>query len=458
MGSGITPITLNGISQYASDFQSILNRAVSIANIPLQRLQITQVQVQSEIQAATTLNSAVAGVASALTALGNDGANQALVANSSAPAIVTAQVTGATASTSYAISNVTSVASAASESSLSSYADATTVPVSTTGSLQLTVGSTNYPISLTNATNNLTGLRDAINGLNAGVTAQILTTAGGDYLSVSANSTGATTLRLADDPTGANTQLLTNLNQGTNTVFQLNGININTPNTTINNIVPGMTFTILGKTAANQTVNVSLSSNLNQLSNDLQTLVSSYNTLAQQVNTQSGANAGVLSGDTVISGLRSAMLQLAGYYNPAGSVHSLADLGISFDQTGVASFSSTALNSLSTSQISDALKFLGSATTGLGGLSSSFTSISDPTSGAIAQEIKGWNTESQTLSTKITNTAAQINLMQTLMSQQLEAADANVAKLQSQQSLLTSAVQSLNFTTYGQQLLRNQGL
>ncbi|HTA44374.1 MAG TPA: flagellar filament capping protein FliD [Bryobacteraceae bacterium] len=456
--SSVTPITINGISQYASDFQSILNRAVQIGSIPLQQLQITQSQVQAQIQAASTLSSSVASVASALTALGNDGSNQALVANSSDTSVVTAQATGATANTSYTISNVTSIASAASESSLSSYGDATSTPVSTTGSMQLTVGSNQYQISLTNATNNLQGLESAINGLNAGVTAQILTTANGDYLSLSANSPGATTLQLADDPTGANTQWLTNQNQGSNTVFNLNGVSINTPNTTINNVVPGLTFTITGKTSPNQVVNISLSSNLNQVSTDLQALVTNYNSMQQQVNAQSGSSAGALSGDSVIFELRNAMLQLAGYYNPSGSVHSLADLGVTFNQDGSASFDASTLNSLSSAQIPDVFSVLGSATAGLGGLASAFSDLSDPTSGAIASEINGWNTESQKLTTQMNDTTTQINTMQTLLSQQLEAADAQVAELTSQQNVLTSSINALNYSTYGQQILSSQGL
>ena len=45
--------------------------------------------------------------------------------------------------------------------------------------MQLTVGSTNYPITLAAGSNNLAGLESAINNLGAGVTAQILTTSGG---------------------------------------------------------------------------------------------------------------------------------------------------------------------------------------------------------------------------------------------------------------------------------------
>jgi flagellar hook-associated protein 2 len=456
MSSGITPISIGGISKYASDFQSILTRAVSFASIPVQRLQIAQAKIQQQAQTASQLSSAVAAVAADLKNLGKLGTSKALSASSTDNSIVSAQVTGATAGASYAITNVTSVASAAAESSVSSYSDATTIPVSTTGSLELTVGGTTTPITLTAESNNLAGLRDAINSLNQGVTAQILTTAGGDYLSVSANNPGATTLTLVDDPTGAATQLLTSSNQGTDSVFQLNGVNISTPQTTINNIVPGLTFTINGKTAADQTVNVSLSSNTSQVSSALQNLTSDYNNLAQLVKAQAGTG-GVLEGDSVLWQLRNSMLQLSGFSNGSGSIHSLAAMGVTFDQTGQASFDASQLSGLSNSQIGDAFTFLGSATTGLGGLATRFSQISDPVTGVIASEIKGWNDANQRLNKSINDATARVNLQQTLLAKQLEAADANVAQLESQQNLLTSSIQSLQYSTYGQQL-SSQGL
>src|SRR5580698_2599134 len=453
---GITPLTLNGISQYASDFQSILDRSVQIASIPIQELENQQSLVENQITAASGLSAAVASVASDLTNLGSLGTSQALTANSSDSSVVTAQVTGATTATSYAITNVTSVASAASESSLNSYGDATTTPVSSTGSMQLTVGSTNYQITLASGSNNLTGLENAINNLDAGVTAQILTTSNGDYLSVSANNPGETTLQLVDDPTGANKQMLTDQNQGTNTNFDLNGVPISTGQTTINNVVPGLTFTINGTTSAGETATISLSSDTSQVSSALQSFVSDYNSLAQQLTSQSGTG-GALEGDSVIFQLRDAMLQLASYNTSGSDINSLASLGVTFDQTGTASFDPTALSSLSTSQTSEVFSFLGSATTRLGALANQFSAISAPSSGAIASEVSAWTTENQTLTTNISNATNQVNTMQTLLSQQLEAADAQVDELQSQQSLLTSAVQSLNYTTYGNQTQSSQG-
>ena len=341
LSSLFQPITLSGVSQYQSDFQSILNRAQSIADLPLQALQIQQSNLQAEVSSANSLGSAVGSLTSAVQALANLGTS-GIVANSSDSSLVTAQATGATANATYNITNITSIATAASESSLQGYADTTTTAVSSTGSLNLVVGSTTTPITLGTGQNNLNGLMNAINNANAGVTAQILTTSNGDFLSVSANSPGSNAISLVDDPTGAATQLLTSQNPGANTNFDLNGVPISEPSTTINNVVPGMTFTVLGTTTANQTVSVSLAPDPNQLAQDLQTLVSAYNAVGQQVNSQVGQNAGGLRGSPLVWQTRSAMEQLVNYYDPTtSSIHSLADLGISLDQTGTMSFDTT---------------------------------------------------------------------------------------------------------------------
>ncbi|MGH9664015.1 MAG: flagellar filament capping protein FliD, partial [Bryobacteraceae bacterium] len=269
----VTPLNLSGTSQYTSDFQSILNRQVQIASLPLQFLQSQDTTVLAQQTALGGFVSPVNALANAVTALGTLAANQALTASSSDSSVVTAQATGATNPGTYTIDTVSSIAAAASESSASGYADSTTTQVSSTGTLQLVVGSNTYAISLTPDTNNLLGLQNAINSLGAGVTASILTTGTGanpNYLSISANSTGATTLQLFDDPTGAHTNLLTSNNQGSDASFNLNGLPVTSHTNTVNNVIPGLTFTIVAPTTGSEKVTLSLASDSSQLINGIQ--------------------------------------------------------------------------------------------------------------------------------------------------------------------------------------------
>jgi flagellar hook-associated protein 2 len=313
--------------------------------------------------------------------------------------------------------------------------------------MELMVGSKSYSFTLGN--NTLIGLRDKINSQGAGVTASILTTADGNYLSVSSNTTGRGEIQLIDDPgTGnANIQLLTATNPGSSAQFQLNGIDVTQSSNLVNGIVPGLTLNLLGST--DKPVSVTLSSDSSQLSSALQTFTSAYNAVRHALNSQEGPAAGLLSGDTVITQLEDGMRKLAAFHASGGSIAALSGLGITFDTAGQASFDPSVVSNLSDTQISDAFKFIGSASTGLGGLSRTFSQIGDPVSGLIQTEQAGLTRTDQSLEDQVSKRTARLTAMQNNLAAQLQKADALIAELQSQQQNLNASLQSLNLVLYG---------
>ncbi len=419
--------------------------------LPVKQLQNEEADNLGKVNALQTLNSSVAALASSISALGSLGANQGLNTSSSNTGLVTVTNTGATSTTAYTISNIQSLASAASETSVKGYADDTTALVSALGNMQLVVGGQTFSIALSPSQNNLTGLSEAINALNAGVTASILTTGTGstpDYLTLSATGTGATTLQLNDIASGGgSTDLITQANQGSNAIFELNGIPITKSSNTVNDVIPGMSFNLLGTTTGSQSATLSASPDSSQLNSALTDLVTNYNALVDEVNTQVGGSGGALNGDTLIAQTSDDMRQLA-MYNGSGGMN-LTTLGITFDTTGKMTFDPTAVGSLSGSQLTQAFQFLGSATTGLGGFASQFTQLSDPVNGLITTEENTLNQENTSLSGQISTLTTRITTMQTALTQQLEAADSAIAALQSQQQVLTASIQAVDYTVYG---------
>jgi flagellar hook-associated protein 2 len=435
-----------GISQYASDFQAELTKAAQIANIPITQLQTQDSVVISKETALGTISSDVDALANSVQTLGTLAAGQALGATSSNPSVVSVTNSGAPAATSYTINSITSVASAASEQSTAFYADASSTPVSSSGSLTLVAGGQTQTFQVT--TNTLTGVRDQINALNAGVTASILTTPTGNYLSISANSTGATTLQLFDGASASGTDLLTSANQGTNAKFQINNLTVEQPGNVVNGVVPGVTFTILGQ--SNTPVTLTLASDPTQLSSALQDFVTKYNTVQSDVQAQTGAAGGPLAGDTILSQIRATLEHLTGYTTATGTVQSLADLGVELSDTGVASFNQTTFGALSATQVSDAFKFIGSATNGLGGFSASLSQYSDPVTGLVQSEVTGLKQTDQNLQDQIDTLTTRAAAAQTALTSQLEAADALQSELQQQQQELTASLQGLSLVLYGQ--------
>jgi flagellar hook-associated protein 2 len=445
----LTPLSFTGISTYSSDFQSIINRAVSIASIPLQSLQNQQKDVVQQKMLVGNLSSTVASLATALQNLGSVSANRSLVAASSDGSKVTATNNGSASMATYTVSDITSLAKVASESSVSSYADASSTPVaSTPGTVNLTVGGASKTLDIS-GNNTLQGLRDAINSSGLPVTATILTVSPTEnYLSVSANSAGATTLTLTDDPEGTAANLLTSLNQGADTVFKLNGAPVHTPSTQISNIIPGVTLNITGTTGMGGSVDVTLATDRSAVSDALKAVVSAYNVLRDQVNGQIGQNAGLLTGDYLVRLVQDDMRQLSGY-SGTGAIKSLADLGIEFDTTGHASFNDSVFNALPDSSMSDVFSFLGSESKGFAGLSSVFDQISDPVSGLAKLQMDQYDQTDQRLADQISTTTDQINNMQQSLAAKLSFTDALLGDLESQQKVVDASIQSLQLVLFG---------
>jgi flagellar hook-associated protein 2 len=547
------PLYFTGLSQFSSDFQSIIQRAVQIADIPVQNLQNEQATNTADENALNALEPTVAALGTDVTNLGTLASTQGLSASSSDSSIVSVVNTGATAPATYTVSDISSLASAASETSLAGYASTDTINAS--GLVNLVIGSNTYLLNLTGTgDNNIAGLAQAINSAGAGVSATVLTSGTTGYLSVSANNTGATTLQVNNatpvdliSSTGTGTEtssqtysdetsatvsatgqlqlvvgsqdyylnvsannnlsgvvaainsanagvtasvtgssgayslsltsssgpttiqlndlqngsdLLTDTNQGTNATFSVGGIPnpITESSNTITDVIPGISFTLLSTTPASgagSSATLSLASDPSQLSSALETFVTDYNTLTSAVEAQSGQNAGPLQGNLIINEISSAMQDLVTYWNPNSSgIQSLSDLGVTFNATGTGqmSFDSSTFNALSDSQITAAFQFLGSASSGFAALASNFSQLTDPITGMIQAQISGYETTNTDLSDQITTAQAYASEVQQNATTQAEAADALVAQLESEQSVVDSSVQSVNYALYGRQV------
>jgi flagellar hook-associated protein 2 len=223
---GITPLRFTGISTFSDDFQAVVDRAVSIASLPLVEMQNDQADLLSRKNLLGGLSSVVGTLAAKVEALGALGQSKAVGASSSDTSKVTVTAADTAAPGVYTITDITSVASAASATSAAGYATADAAAVSSDGVLELVVGYQSYTVDLTaEGKNNLNGLRDAINALGAGVTATVLNTGTGEtpyYLSLSSDSTGRRALELRETAGQAAANLLANAPSSTEAVYSTN--------------------------------------------------------------------------------------------------------------------------------------------------------------------------------------------------------------------------------------------
>lgn len=448
----ITPLKFSGISTYSADFQKIVDRAVSIASLPIKQMQNQQSDIILKKQSLTALNGTLQTFAGTIQDLASMGDSHAISVSSSNTSIVSVQMTGTPAATSYTITDITSVARRASESTVAGFADKDTTQVDADGTLQLVIGDETHTIDLTTYGNNLNGLVEAVNDLGAGVHASILNT-GSDtdpyHLSLVAEDTGATTLQLRGTVDDANTNVITATNQGANAKFKLNGLQIEKTDNTISDVIEGLTFNILDTTSDSESVVIGLSTNRGTLATKLTAFVNAYNAAMSKVNANIGETAGMLSGDSIVGTTQRALRSVANYMGSSGTVKSLMDLGIELDKSGTMSFDTSKFYSLSSSTITAAFDFFGSATTGFGASFKTIDAISNGYTGTIAQQQVELDKSDKRMTAQIETISQRIQLMQESLNTKLQLADGLLSQLQSQQSMLDSSLKSLETSTYG---------
>jgi flagellar hook-associated protein 2 len=231
--------------------------------------------------------------------------------------------------------------------------------------------------------------------------------------------------------------------------FSINGKATTAATNQISGVIPGATINLLGTFTADEQATLTVAANAAPIANALQSFVGAYNTLRSAVQSQTGTNNGALQGSELLRAVQQQMQQLVNYQG-SGSVQSLSDLGVSVAEDGTMSLDTSVLSAMSPQQLSGALAFIGDGTTtGLSALSANFSSYSDSTTGVIQQSILDDQTSEQNLQTQIDNMSARITASQQAETARIEAADAALAKLESQQSELTSSITSLNYTLYG---------
>ena len=446
-----SPLVFTGVSNYSSDFQTIISRAVSIAQLPVKALQQDQQEILSKKTALGSLQTVVASLASSMKKLGDMGPTKSLVATTSNYSLANATISGTAQPGVYTLGNITSLATRASSVS-GTFADpATTAVAGSEKYFQLAVGSQTYDINLTDEANNLYGLRDAINSANAGVTASVIQTGGQNpeyRLSISGNNTGENRIELRTTADVSGSNILPTVNDGSDAEFEIDGQAVTRKTNSITDVIPGVTLTLTGKTTSTETVQLQISSSRAPMTNNLAEFVANYNAVVDQLDSHTGKDAGVLRGDALLYDIRGELQALVTYQG-AGAVNSLRDLGITLDNDGKLTFDSTVIDGMTNDQANSAFSLLGSSTSGLGTFYARLNAYSDTTDGLFEAQQESYNKTNDSLSTQIGSLTDRIQNMQSTLEAKLQAADVLLASLERQQSVLTASIQSLNLTLYG---------
>jgi len=431
-----------GSSNFATDLEASVSRAIQIASLPMEQLEEDQSTISGQTTELSTLGNLFNSLQTALQGIGSGTGTSALQATVGDQSVVTANVTGTALPGTYTVDVVDPGSSSSAISNSSApVTDPSTEDISGSSTFTLTVGSSTYNITA----DNLDDLASAINASGAPVQAVVVNLGSPEspnyQLSLQATALGAVNLQLND---GTN-NLLTALNTGSDGSYTVDGQPappanpISTDSSTVT-IAPGLTVNL----EAAGTTTVTVSSSLSSVSSELSSFVTAYNAAFTEMEKNFGQNGGALVGDSSVLEMQSVLQQIISYTGTGGSITSLAQLGVEFTQQGTLTFDSSAIAGLSASQISDALTFLGGVNSGgfLEYANNTLNSITDPATGAIATETQTLDNESSSDQSRISNDQDQLTLMQTNLENQMAQANALIAALENQTTFLEGLFQA----------------
>jgi flagellar hook-associated protein 2 len=434
--SGSSATTFNGQSSFSSSFQQVLQRAVSIASLPMQEVQGEVTTLEGQQSDLNNMQSTFASLQSAIQAV-DSATSGGVGATSSNTGVVSATAAAGTLPGTYSVevSELGSAASAISGAGSPPVTDPTTGSISSSLNYTLTVNGTPQTLTLTSDT--LDSLATAINDANAGASATIVnlgSNSSPDYrLAVTSTELGQDTIQLND---GTN-DLLTSAQPGADTQYSVNGNStVLTSSSDQITLAPGLTATLVSASPGNP-VTITVAANENNLSSALSSFATAYNAAVTAVANERGQSGGALAGQSLVYTLGDTLSQIAEYSTGSGAVQDLSDLGLDLDSTGNLTFDSTQFSSLSSAGIQ---QYLGGLTSGgfLQMANNALDAVADPTSGAIVEQYNSIGSEITNDDTQISNDQTQVSTIQTNLQAQLSAADAAIAVLEQQQTFYSN--------------------
>jgi flagellar hook-associated protein 2 len=340
------------------DLNSLVGQLVDAERLPQQnRLDRREAELQAQFSAFGSLKSNLSTLDSALSKLQflNEGRSGA----SSNSDIITARIDSTAAVGEYRI-EVSELARGESRAS-NPVAD----PESTlgTGTFSLQVGSdTAVEITVAAGSNDLFGVRNAINDAGAGVRASIVNDASGSRLVLSSEKTGADNdIQLTGITGSFNTEGLAVLDSlannasitttAQNAEFSIDGLALESASNQLSDTLQGINLELRATTAENSPVIVSVTRDREAITDALNEFVEAYNSVISQTRDFGRYNpeteeAGILLGDST---LRSIQSRLASGLQQSGGLEgsdftNLMNLGIRTDRDGQLSINSTTLD------------------------------------------------------------------------------------------------------------------
>jgi len=412
--SGSTGAGTSGFGQ-GINVQQFVQYALANQQANITALQNQQTSLNTQSAEITKISTDLSNLDNAVFALNDPlGILSSQVATSSNSAVVNATAS----STATAGSHSIIVNSLATTSSYYTGALTTTTSTITAGTFQVQVGSNAAATVTVNSTNNtLSQLAATINNQNIGVSASVIQDSNGYRLALVSTASGAPgDITVSGNTTGLSfTKAIT----GTNASLVVDGIPISSASNTVSNVISGVTLS-LGSPSPATPVTVNVSPDTTQATSAINNLVSAYNTVITEINSQfnvasDGSGGGPLETDNSLRDVQAQLLGALSYSVPGNSgIVNLASIGVNFNNDGTLSVDSSALNSALSSNFSAVQNLLQNSTNGFSqNLSTVLSNINSPGTGILSLDLQSVTSTSQGITSQVADLQAALAVQQT---------------------------------------------
>lgn len=445
------------------DLEGILTKLMSIEQAPLTALSTKQTGLQSQISAFGALQGTLSALQITAQTLKTPTTFGGVSASYTDASVLTATGSAGATPGNYLI-KVSQLAQAQTLRSNTNYA--TVTDTFNTGSLAINVGSaTPVTVTINSSNNTLSGIRDAINGANAGVTASIVNDGTTNRLLLSSNTTGLTagaiTVTATDSGTGG-TNVLTGLNNAGMTqtqapldaILSVNGLDITRTSNTITDAINKTSFTLnkAGSIGSPVTTLLTLSKDTSSVQTAVTNFVSAYNSVVKQIQTLSSydatnGTAAILTGDATLRNIRSQLSStiFGTVSGLAGGIKSLSDIGVSIQKDGTLAADSTKLQAALSDPSKDVVGLITSTTADNTGIAVRLYSLMGTlvgTGGIIASRTDGLNRSIKDIGTQQTALSLRLTKIEANYRARFTALDTTIASMQGTSTYMT---QQLNY-------------
>jgi flagellar hook-associated protein 2 len=421
------------------DVNGIVSQLMKVESQPLTDLDAKEATQQTRLTAFGTLKGALSSFQSSLSALSDPAKFNAVSANFADNTLANASATSSAIAGSHSVE----IQTLAQSQKLKSASFATTSTAIGSGTLTIQFGTYNggtftlnpdkaaQSITISPGNSSLSGIRDAINQANAGVSASIVNDGTGNRLVIASQDTGlSNALKItASDDDGNNTdnaglsQLVydastggtTNLSQtvaASNATLVIDGISVSKTSNNITDALEGVTLNLL-KANPGTTTTLNVSRDATGAQSAVSSFVKAFNDLNTTIVNLSKYDAAtkkasILTGDSTVRSIqtqiRSAIsdpLTTAG-----GGLSLLSEVGISFQSDGTLQFDSSKLSSA----LYDPTKDVSTLFASVGKTSDSLVSFTSATSDTVNGKYSLNISRIATQGTAIGNTAAALTI------------------------------------------------